>query len=166
MLQRFLLPLVAALLARFVFPSHTSIADFSQPGYIAIAILYVIGLVGVVTSTYATGQLNGAGASTGTAESPEPDAVPVSESVASAVRLLAFFASMPVGVRLAYWLPLVAAVLCGSLVAAVTLYWRTRMLELGLSREDADATGYRMAAQSGLNWGLPALFVCALVAFH
>lgn len=165
MLQRFLYPLVAALLARFVFPSHTSIADLSQPGYVGIAILYIIGLVGVVSSMYAAGQLD-ASASTDAADAPAPDIVPVAENIVAAIRLLAFFASMVVGVRLAYWLPAVAAVLCGSLVAAVTLYWRTRMLELGLSRGDADRAGYRIAAQSGMNWGLPALLVCALVAFH
>ena len=167
MLQRLLLPLVAGLLARFALPSHTSIADFSQTGYIAIAILYVIGLVGVVTSTYATGQLEAAaGGDVRTSDVQTANAGPVSEGVAAAVRILAFFASILVGVRLAYWLPLVAAILCGSLVAAVTLYWRTKMLALGLSRDDADRAGYRMAAQSGLHWGFPALLVCALVAFH
>jgi hypothetical protein len=165
MFKRFAYPVVTGLLAYFVFPHNSSIADFSQVGYVFVGILYLAALVGVLSSTYAAGEHHALRAKHVEASdklTPQDS----SSDFLSGIRTLAFLAAMVTGARLAFWMPLLGTVLCGTFVSAVTLYWRHKMRESGLERPDADLAGYQMAAQSGLNWGLPALLVSTLVAFH
>ena len=164
MFKRFAYPVVTGLLAYLVFPHNSSIADFSQVGYIFVAILYLAALVGVLSSTYASGEFQALRAKH--AKSSDELSQDSSSDFLSGIRTLAFLAAMVTGARLAFWMPLLGTVLCGTFVSAVTLYWRHKMRESGLERTDADLVGYQMAAQSGLNWGLPALLVSTLVAFH
>ncbi|KWU17950.1 hypothetical protein [Burkholderia cenocepacia] len=167
MYTRFAHPLVAGLAAFFVFPHSSSIADFTQPGYVVVALLYLTGLVGVTASTYAAAEVEKvrAGEASKEANGTLPSGA-IGPTVAVAVRTLAYYGLMVIGARLAYWLPFAGVLLSGGLVASVTMYWRHKLAETGLSRVDADLAGYRMATRSGLNWGLPAALVAMLVAFH